>query len=378
MINDILKKHKKIYVLNINLTGAGFGAVLLTTLSQLRYCERQNYYPIINYDSTSLNAFFDSTKGNDLWNQYFQPILPFTYQNLKNALQSSQVTEQDLITLPSDEMIKICEEHPDSIYSYTFGKWRFNKPEQLDEWYALQRKKGQETIQKYVKLKNDIKNKVDQFYNDHLAGSFVLGIHIRGTDLHYAPPVSPPEYFPHIDELIKQHPVLKIFLATDQRQYIDAFKEKYGDKVFYSDCFRSDNEIAPFNRKEISPHKKGEDVLLDILLLSKSDFLLKGTSNVSEFALYFNPLLKCKDLSISKIKAFGQDYGDGWDNMANKPAWEIIGAKNIREKSQNISSQNLIQLIKFNIRKKYLNTRNNVSQSTIYRICKKRFKSLIE
>ena len=38
-------------------------------------------------------------------------------------------------------------------------------------------------------------------------------------------------------------------------------------------------------------HAKGVEVLLDTLLLSKCDFLLKSASAVSEFALYFNPHL---------------------------------------------------------------------------------------
>ena len=44
-------------------------------------------------------------------------------------------------------------------------------------------------------------------------------------------------------------------------------------------------------------YTKGEDVLIDCLLLSKCDFLLKCTSAVGEYALYFNPQLRCIDLN---------------------------------------------------------------------------------
>jgi hypothetical protein len=38
-------------------------------------------------------------------------------------------------------------------------------------------------------------------------------------------------------------------------------------------------------------YRKGEDVLLDALLLAHADFLISSASAVSEFAVYFNPSL---------------------------------------------------------------------------------------
>jgi len=40
----------------------------------------------------------------------------------------------------------------------------------------------------------------------------------------------------------------------------------------------------------------GEDVIVESLLLSKTDFLLKGKSNMSNFSLLYNPLLQFKNL----------------------------------------------------------------------------------
>ena len=41
----------------------------------------------------------------------------------------------------------------------------------------------------------------------------------------------------------------------------------------------------------MNAHSKGKQVLLDTLMLSRCDFLLKSASSVSEFAIYFNPQL---------------------------------------------------------------------------------------
>ena len=46
--------------------------------------------------------------------------------------------------------------------------------------------------------------------------------------------------------------------------------------------------------------RKGTEVLLDAILLSRCDYLIKANSAVSEFAIYFNPKLinESYDLSI--------------------------------------------------------------------------------
>lgn len=350
MIEGILNKYDKICPIRVDIPGAGFGAVILTTLNMVRYCERYNYYPVVSYDKDCKTAFFDPKEGKELWEQYFEPVMPLSYENLGEEISGNQDLTNKLFSLTSEEAIKISEENPDSIYSFPFGKWRSENIGDLDAWYATQRAKGRETMGRYVKPKAHIQKQVEDFYQKQFSNSFVLGLHIRGTDLHYAPVVSPAEYFPHIDVYVEKEPSLRIFLATDQAQYIPVFEERYGDKVVYSDCFRSDNEVAPFLRKELSPYQKGEDVLLDILLLSRTDFLIKGSSNVGEMALYFNPLLDCLDLGYKKDKAFGQSYDKDWDNYTNPPAWKLVSKRGVDYLAKDTDSQSITQRIWYLIR----------------------------
>ena len=250
MVSEILKSYKKIYPISIDMEGGGFGSVILITINQIRYCERNNLYPVVAYGSHCKNAYFDASLGNEMWSQYFEPIKEFGYDLLQEAFKEGKL-EGHLHRLSSAEAIKVSEEHPHSVYSFPFGKWRSADLGDLDKWYALQRAKGRETVQKYIRPKAHILKKVDDFYNRYCRDSFVLGLHVRGTDLHYAPVVSPAEYFPHVDQWIEKQPRLKILLATDQAQYIQVFEEKYGDRVVYSDSFRSDNEVAPFQRERV-------------------------------------------------------------------------------------------------------------------------------
>ena len=47
-----------------------------------------------------------------------------------------------------------------------------------------------------------------------------------------------------------------------------------------------------------SPYRRGEDVLVDLLLMSRCDFLFKGAAAVGEYALWFNPSLECHDFAL--------------------------------------------------------------------------------
>jgi hypothetical protein len=148
---------------------------------------------------------------------------------------------------------------------------------------------------------------------------------MRGTDLAYAPPVTPAEYFAPIDRYLDAHPDALLFLATDQVQYLDLMRKRYGDIVRSYDCLRSRTATAPFEMSAGSPYQKGEDVLIDILLLSRCAFLIRGASNIPEMAIYFSDGLESLDLSLEKRFAFGQDYMQRWSPLAARPAWELIG-----------------------------------------------------
>ncbi len=64
---------------------------------------------------------------------------------------------------------------------------------------------------------------------------------------------------------------------------------------------RSTTRINPKNMNDGRGYQRGEEVLIDALLLSKTNFLLKCTSNVGEVAIYFNPSLKALDLSYDHV-----------------------------------------------------------------------------
>ena len=144
-------------------------------------------------------------------------------------------------------------------------------------------------MKKYVVVKPHIQKIVDNFVNENFNNKNVIGCHVRGTDFAYATATSGEKYF----EILDTRKDIQIFLATDQTQYVDLFKARYGDeKVLTYDSLRSDNDVAAFELENGSPYKKGEDVLIDTLLLSRTNSIIKCAAAGGEFALWFNENLE--------------------------------------------------------------------------------------
>ena len=125
------------------------------------------------------------------------------------------------------------------------------------------------------------------------------------------------KYFEVLDSLDDFH----VFLATDQSQYVDLFREKYGDdRVITYDSLRSETDVAAFEFEGVSPYKKGEDVLVDTLLLSRTSGLIKCAAAGGEVALWFN-----ENLEVIHDFALESEYQKGGHWNRENTAFQRLG-----------------------------------------------------
>jgi hypothetical protein len=135
----------------------------------------------------------------------------------------------------------------------------------------------------------------------------VLGVHLRGTDkgkylasAASGRPVPPREYEPYVDAFLRSHPNGTVFVATDSPTFLAEVKTRWLQRWpnapfrWREDVLRSEANAA-FDRGGVvrgaeppSNARKGEEVLIDALLLSRCDWLLHSASGVAEFAIYWN------------------------------------------------------------------------------------------
>ncbi|MEM1249041.1 MAG: nodulation protein NodZ [Acidobacteriota bacterium] len=305
-------ERERFLVIRINHSHAGFFAYVNFALNQLTYAEKHDLRPVVYFGPTSEdgpNAFYDRRHGDNTWDYYFEPVAGLTYADLQRRLDDPDdpVEAEDVVTLTTDQLWEIHCVEPDSIFPYPHNMHR-NTYHEDPEWYPKQRARAHRLIERYVRVKPHVLEKVDKFQREHFGDTRVLGVHMRGTDKGTAdgPPelmriVRPPEYFPHIDAYTEEHGPCQIFIATDQKQFVEELEERYGDRVLAYDAFRASGIRNPFEMQDDLSYKKGEEVLIDCLLLSRCDHLLKCTSAVGEFAAYFEPRLSPLDLNHEPV-----------------------------------------------------------------------------
>ena len=73
----------------------------------------------------------------------------------------------------------------------------------------------------------------------------------------------------------------------------------FGDKVcFYSSQRSKDGKPVHYNSED--PYRVGEEALIDCLLLSRTNLLVRTSSNLSLCARYFNPSIPSIEVSVRK------------------------------------------------------------------------------
>jgi hypothetical protein len=165
---------------------------------------------------------------------------------------------------------------------------------------------------KYLIIQPHILAKVDDFVNKNFIGK-IAAIHIRGTDSFFdkSRPHLPVSFY---KELIaeKLQDYSKILICTDSLEILEILKSNFGDKIISYDSEKSTLEKYNFHLSYISenPYKIGEDVIIESLLMSRCDLLIKGTSNVSTFSLIENPyiIVHQVDFKFSQLQHFSSGY----------------------------------------------------------------------
>lgn len=127
-----------------------------------------------------------------------------------------------------------------------------------------------------------------------------LGIHYRGNDKNSAlwdtNPVNQDDFLILVKDFLKWHQnITSVFVATDEFSFVEHAKRQ----LFPLNVINL-GEVN-FHKSSQNSLKKGDRALLDCLLLSKCQYLIKCSSALSGFAQVLNPQLESYRISASKL-----------------------------------------------------------------------------
>lgn len=299
--------------------GCGFWSDVDHVMGQLLVAELTGRIPVIYWGTNSL--YSESFKGN-AFDLYFEPVSNFTVEELNQPGytyyppiwngKNLAVEDLDKVAwayrnlgdmMQSDANVVVSDIHyfiRPILHYIPNNHWAYGMT--AHQIYRC-------LFDKYIRLKPDIQEEIQQFYNEFMkdAGP-LLGVHIRGGDK-----VKEVENLSHlnkkyhqtIQDFINRFGIKKILLLTDCEEILTDFQKRYGQMVIFTDCKRgqiNDTENAPHLTTYSERRRKGIEIIKDTYLASMCDFFIgNGYSNVSY------TVKRLKDWPDSNIVLFYRD-----------------------------------------------------------------------
>ena len=258
------KNPKKIFYIIQRKKGGGLFSNLLFVLNHLAICEKLKLIPIV--DMYNFEGFYNEinkvNKTLNSWEYYFNQTSKY---KLEDVYQSKNVIFSS---------------------SETFKNYKLRAFKKFKDLYNA--------YKKYIRMNTAIiKEANENFKRLKIDRYNTVGLHWRGTDHKFLPnhpqPPSRKQIFNKIDKILKNKKRKKIFLVTEDPEYLEIMKKKYGKKVLYLNSFRSSksSDFSNFNRNN-HRFKVGKESLIEVLILSKLNYLVCSESNISDFAKFIS------------------------------------------------------------------------------------------
>lgn len=242
--------------------GPGMFSCVMTVIGIADLYEN-GQYPGFLVDYADEGAYYDTALGLNWWNYYYAPL-----RIGKNAAEYRKATTRERI--------------------------KFSKHAE----FTLSRERCHQLIEKYIKIKPVIRDLIEKFVKVHF-NKFMIGVHYRGTDKKIeCPRVEYDQIIAKVEEVSKECGVKnpKIFVATDEEDFLAYIKTCFPNRVVAYDSIKSRNGL-PVHLTDTDKYKKGEDAIVDCLLLSKCDYLIRTNSNLSLCSGLFNPNIPMFEVS---------------------------------------------------------------------------------
>ena len=272
----------------------GFWTRVLTVLNQGAWASAHGMRFFVQHNHSD-DPYYSAQLGNSAWEQYFEPLEGIPLDQIHRTVDEAKVAEMGCAAA------WVLYKTGVDVYPRNFT-------------YAVRaRALRAAQVTKWVQVRASVLRRADAVWASQVLGTpgnarqgrlAVLGVHMRGTDKHLRPITRPNAYFPYIDAFIRNREAagqtVRIVLATDDSAFAAETTVRYGERVAQqASVLRAEGRNAIWRSHGGDAHRRGLEVLIDTLLLSRCDFLLKGASAVSEFALYFSPSLANQSFDFS-------------------------------------------------------------------------------
>ena len=257
--------------------------------SAYRKLSRQSAPFIISIEADGVGLFAQLFWCIVIWNHYSEKGLPIPTIRCTSANYAG--TNGDWLAHISDSK----QSAPPPRASIKIR--RFEHLPFFMEGSGITLKRATELVRTHLPISPRIQSQVQSFVEKHFGGKVVLGVHYRGTDKHLeAQRIPHLEFLEQIEKHVEAIGAQVVFVATDEEPFAKAVSSFFMNRthVVMLEHSRSTNADPIHQRMGggVEPQTLAEEALVDCLILSKCQRLLKTPSMLSGWAKIFNPDLE--------------------------------------------------------------------------------------
>jgi hypothetical protein len=239
--------------------GGGFFSIIASILGRLHLAQQLGATPFVDLEThPSVYQETEPVNGTrNVWEYYFEPV-----SNVSKETALEHNTHQ-----------------PGGEYPRGIPYSMLRRPLFLDMW------------QQYVKFNDITNNNLESMGSAASVGSNTLGIHFRGQEMrteagHPLPPTMR-QMLAAAKNTLEHQNFDRIFLATEAKQYVSAFRRAFGSRLEVSPTFRLRNRNSYTVRKpprKFHKYNLGLEALNEAVTLSKCGGFIGCDSNLSDAA----------------------------------------------------------------------------------------------
>jgi hypothetical protein len=324
-LSELLSKEKILINDNVfhhlfNVYSYGFGSYFLRVvnfLALVHYNNKGNNYRIyasihqdnpdechINEIPQSYNLYPNSKEKENLWEYFLDPVMKYP-DNISDIAKQKGNKEHWITEYYHNLKDKIgLKPHIDYMPEFDNCDFWCNHEVYKHPRFNDLRQRYSFIINKYINYKNVINNEMNKIMKIKGNDKW-LGIHLRTPQHHFVKSEDiniVNDYYNgvvnSIIPIIDENKVDKIFIATESMEFISLMIKKYKNKLIYLNIPRGTGNFDWIHKTkksfQVSLRTDLRNTILDILTLSKCDFLLGGVSNMFMSSLLINPNVQFK------------------------------------------------------------------------------------
>jgi hypothetical protein len=267
------KNKDKIFYVIQRIIGGGMFSNLNFVIHHLNISKKLGCIPIIDMQNFPTKYNEKKTINNQLnaWNYYFEPI---------NKYKLSDIYKSKFVIISDNK---------------TNDQKEFDSFKNLNQQhYKIYKKK--------IKFKSYIIKKTNFFVNKYFNNQKVLGVHFRGTDMktqeRHPFPATTNQIINLINYEIRNNNYNKIFLVTEENKYLRILKKIYKNKLCFTNSFRTNkNNIFEQNIRRNHRFKIGQENIIDMLILSKTNKIICTNSHLPDACKFINKKIKLIEIN---------------------------------------------------------------------------------